>query len=236
MPRIFRTLLVTLALLSAAPLSSRAHTPSPSTHIWTRAVPSVVMIEMADSKGEWMGKGSGFIIKSGEHKYILTAGHCLRDPSLTYTIILWDGSKLPVLRTALGPKDDDVALAQVDDTKLNGCPELSLAEQNPYIGTELYVFGYPWTYKSVVETEGIVSMFGKVGDRDFMFSTAVIWHGNSGGPIIDGDCKVVGIVDAMVQLPLGQSPFYLSVPVEPISKDLAGMVAEITKIAPPTAK
>jgi serine protease Do len=99
----------------------------------------------------------------------------------------------------------DLALLKVDG---NNFPTVELGSfSNVQIGTEVYAIGYP----AVVEeytgvftdttseleptiTRGIISAKKKLVDDTEAFQTdAAISHGNSGGPVIGSDGKVIGV-------------------------------------------
>lgn len=65
----------------------------------------------------------------------------------------------------------------------------------PKIGSDVYIIGHPlglgWTV-----TRGIVSGIRKDGDRTMIQTDAPISPGNSGGPMLDAQGHLVGIVTA----------------------------------------
>lgn len=199
--------------------------PSAATSVYCAAVTSVVLIDMKDSKGHWAGKGSGFVINLGGHKFIATAGHCLSDKKLTYTVVIWDGTVLPVLKKSVST-DADIGLASVDEAGLNSCHALTLADKNAVIGTDIFALGYPYTFRDMCETTGVVSQYLNLNNVDYVAVTAVIWHGDSGGPILDSECNVVGVIAAMLHCD-EQSLFYFAIPVEKLNERVGGLQAAL---------
>ena len=204
-------------------------TASLGASVYSVAAPSVVMIIMKDKAGKYAGKGSGFVICVCAHKYIATAAHCLDNPKYSYTVILWDGSMLPVTKKALGNLTDDVALACVDESKLVGCPALTLANQNALVGEDVLALGYPWFFENLCETRGVVSQYADLNNAHYIGFTATIWHGDSGGPLLDARCHVVGVIDAMLVVPQNQESFYFAVPVSVLQSNLANMIHALSK-------
>lgn len=224
-------LLLVMSILSPqkAVAAQPAVTSSLGASVYSVAESSVVMIIMKDKAGKYAGKGSGFVVCVCAHKYIATAAHCLDNPKYSYTIILWDGSILPVTKKALSDPADDVALACVDEMKLGGCPALTLATQNALVGEDVLALGYPWSFENLCETRGVVSQYAYINNAYFIGFTATIWHGDSGGPLLDANCHVVGVIDAMLVVPQNQEPFYFAVPVSVLQSNLANMIHALSK-------
>jgi len=101
---------------------------------------------------------------------------------------------------------NDLALLKVEGSNF---PTVKIGEaQNMQIGKELYAIGYPsivnklmgilTTEESQLEpsiTKGVVSAKKKLVDGTEAFQTdAAITHGNSGGPAVDSNGMVVGVV------------------------------------------
>lgn len=76
-----------------------------------------------------------------------------------------------------------------------GVKALSLASGLPRLGDEVIVLGYPLDAESLVATRGIVSSTGNESDKDrqVIQTDAAINSGNSGGPLLTLDGRVVGV-------------------------------------------
>jgi len=139
--------------------------------------------------------GSGFIIS--EDGYILTNNHMVEDAK-EVKIELADGRKFDAEIIGTDP-ESDVAVVKINAENL---PYLELADSDELeVGEWVLAIGNPLTLSHTV-TAGIVSAKGRsVGLADFesfIQTDAAINRGNSGGPLINLDGKVVGINTAIV--------------------------------------
>jgi serine protease Do len=141
-------------------------------------------------------QGSGFIISSDG--YILTNNHMV-DEAEKVSIELADGRKFTAEVTGTDP-DSDVAVIKIDASEL---PYLELADSDAIeVGEWVLAIGNPLGLSHTV-TAGIVSAKGRSGFglatiENFIQTDAAINRGNSGGPLINLDGKVVGINTAIV--------------------------------------
>jgi len=139
--------------------------------------------------------GSGFIISSDG--YILTNNHMVTEAEKV-EIELTDGRKFTAKIVGADP-DSDVAVVKIDAENL---PSLELDDSDTLeVGEWVLAIGNPLGLSHTV-TAGIVSAKGRgVGLADienFIQTDAAINRGNSGGPLINLDGKVVGINTAIV--------------------------------------
>ncbi|MHC4424571.1 MAG: DegQ family serine endoprotease [Planctomycetota bacterium] len=141
-------------------------------------------------------QGSGFIISSDG--YILTNNHMV-DEAKKVSVELADGRKFTAEVTGTDP-DSDVAVVKIDANEL---PYLELADSDAIeVGEWVLAIGNPLGLSHTV-TAGIVSAKGRSGFglatiENFIQTDAAINRGNSGGPLINLDGKVVGINTAIV--------------------------------------
>src|SRR5262249_21871721 len=97
----------------------------------------------------------------------------------------------------------DLALLQV---AAGAYPALSLTDREPKLGDSVYILGFPGVVRNhellsrsaqaeATVTNGQVSGFNKdaVG-QDVIQTTAAAAHGNSGGPAVTDDAKVMGVM------------------------------------------
>ncbi len=139
--------------------------------------------------------GSGFIISPDG--YILTNNHMVGDAKKV-EIELTDGRKFIAKIVGTDP-DSDIAVVKIDAENL---PYLELADSDALeVGEWVLAIGNPLNFSHTV-TAGIVSAKGRsVGLADienFIQTDAAINRGNSGGPLLNLDGKVVGINTAIV--------------------------------------
>lgn len=137
------------------------------------------------------GAGSGFVISKKGH--VATNYHVVDSCKQ----ILIDGLKAVIIDSN---KDDDIAILKVsNDYDIVA----SLSYKSAELGEDVLVFGYPLSYifsdEYISLTKGSVSSLSgfKSNLSEFRF-TASTQPGNSGGPIVGKDGKVVGLVSAVL--------------------------------------
>jgi serine protease Do len=138
--------------------------------------------------------GSGFIISPDG--YILTNNHMVEGADKA-TVELADGRKLTAEITGTDP-DSDIAVIKIDADNL---PYLELADSDTLeVGEWVLAIGNPLGFSHTV-TAGIVSAKGRsVGlatIENFIQTDAAINRGNSGGPLLNLEGKVVGMNTAI---------------------------------------
>jgi len=173
-----------------------------------KAMPSVVVIRTESRQyrvaRDWMfgqmyriperlaGQGSGVIItKDG---YVLTNNHVI-DGAETVEVVMNDGTKLPA--KVIG-KDEHTDLAVLKITEENR--EFTAMDQGDSdvlrVGEFVIALGSPFSLSSSV-TMGVVSQKGRsiglLPFEDFIQTDAAVNKGNSGGPLLDVEGKLVGI-------------------------------------------
>ena len=142
---------------------------------------SVVVIQLGG------GHGSGFLI--GDEGYILTNCHVVKDLD-TVRIIMPGGAKFDGRVLGRDPRQD-VALVKIDGAPAKGLrPRL---EDLP-VGTEVFAVGAPFEIKLMGSvSKGIVSSYRADNKGRWLQSDTTINGGNSGGPLVDAQGRVVGI-------------------------------------------
>ncbi|HEU0033317.1 MAG TPA: serine protease [Kofleriaceae bacterium] len=187
-----------------------------------RAFDSTVMIVVADMiDGRLVARGGGSGVIVGKDGSILTNYHVIHDKNgrLHDVYVIGRFSSLdraPQLECAGRPsrsklqRELDLALIKCD-TDLDGrvwtpssagiwatLPEAKSSEVR--MGQRLWVLGYPDSgggglTLSEGEVDGWTGQDGTTG-RDFLKTDASITHGNSGGPVVDDQGRLVGIASA----------------------------------------
>lgn len=143
------------------------------------------------------GQGSGFIITSDG--YIITNNHVVEGAE-KITVKLSSDKELSAKIIGRDP-ETDVAVIKVD---ANNLPTAQLGDSdNLKVGEWVLAIGNPFGLSHTV-TAGIVSAKGRtniglsnVEYQDFIQTDAAINFGNSGGPLLNIDGKVVGINSAI---------------------------------------
>lgn len=135
--------------------------------------------------------GSGFFI--GGSGYFVTNHHVVENARKIH--VLHDSKKL-IAEVVVSSKVADLSILKVD-SKVAGIP---FSDIEPKLGTELFAIGYPQPGiqgLSVKMTKGVVSSSKGFNDDETRFQIdAAVQPGNSGGPLINKDGFLVGIVVA----------------------------------------
>ena len=143
------------------------------------------------------GKGLGSGVLIDEQGSIVTNAHVV-DGAANITVTLHDGSRLPAELIGSDPQSD-VALLHVTLPKGQHTPAQLGDSDKLEIGQKVLAIGHPFGLGYAFST-GIVSGFGRLLEtKQEMFQERVIQTttpfnpGNSGGPLVDSEDRVVGI-------------------------------------------
>ncbi len=157
-----------------------------------------------------VGAGTGFIVSSDG--YIVTNRHVVEDEKAQYTVFLNDedhlGKRVVAEVLALDPSND-LAILKIDKVDL---PYLEFADSELIqIGQTAITIGYALGEFDNTVSKGVVSGlsrsivasrgFGYGGQRlyNLIQTDAAINLGNSGGPMLNIEGKVIGVNVAMAQ-------------------------------------
>jgi len=198
---------------AAAPTTTSTSTtlaPAIAVKVYRTIQPSVVLVE-ADLGGEGDGGlsslGSGVIVnKQGE---IMTANHVV-DGATGVEVIFADGTRTTA-RVASSTPERDIAVLQPDQLPSVVVP--AVLGGGVHVGDDTYSLGNPLGLADSM-TAGVVSGLDRSIDREdgsgdleglIQFDAAVN-PGSSGGPLLNRQGQVVGIVTALAN-PTGQRFF-----------------------------
>lgn len=185
------SILIMLTSLGSARADAPQSTPERVQH-WMN---SVVLLVTGPA---WC---SGVVID--DEGTVATAYHCIANGQKT-EVRLRSGDSY-IGRTKAAAPDDDLALISVPGLAGKVAP-LHLREHNPSQGERLYGLGHPFAPVAIREaqmegmllwsvTEGIVSAVS-----DTLIQTDVSLNpGNSGGPVVDAQGRIVGITSRKLQ-------------------------------------
>jgi len=202
--------------------------------IYERDAPGVVTVistGLQSADGNEAGLGSGFVISGdGEiatNAHVVTsgAGPSIRKASNVY-VRFGDGNQVAADVRGFDPFSD-VALLKVDPAGLTLRP-LPLGSTNDlHVGAPVAAIGSPFAEEQSLSV-GVISGLDRSIESLTGFATtgaiqtdAAINHGNSGGPLLDGRGRVLGI-NAQIQTTTGDgSGVGFAVPVDVVRQSLA---------------
>ncbi|MEV0427943.1 trypsin-like peptidase domain-containing protein [Micromonospora sp. NPDC050495] len=160
-----------------------------------KVLPSVVTVRVASLGGT--SEGSGFVVSADGH--IITNDHVVADGPGKATVIFNDGSTAPGTVVGQDP-ESDIAVIKVAKS---GLKPVEFGDSDALaVGDPVLAVGSPLSLANTV-TAGIVSALdrtmqaGEPGGPTRYYAAiqtdAAVNHGNSGGPLVDGAGRVVGV-------------------------------------------
>ncbi|MCG6917541.1 MAG: serine protease [Deltaproteobacteria bacterium] len=142
--------------------------------------------------------GTGWPIVDG---YVVTSNHVVAGYH-DLVVISRLGEELPA-RLALRDQVKDVAILEVSDVRKLP-PALPLATKKARLGTAVFTIGFPrvdYMGRSPKLFTGVISSVNGLHDDPTSYHTTVpIQPGNSGGPLLNMNGEVVGLVTSMLGL------------------------------------
>ncbi len=202
-----------------------SQTPGPALSVGAFAAirPSLVLIETVGpsaSADATDGRlGSGVVIdEAGD---ILTSLHVVTDAT-SITLTFADGTTSPAEITTRQP-ENDIAVLQAESPPAGLVPATLGNPGAVRVGSEAYVVGSPFGLSASMSA-GVISGLGRTFQEpsggpvlhDLIQIDAAVNPGNSGGPLLDRDGRVIGIVAALIN-PTRQDVFVgigLAVPID----------------------
>ena len=152
-----------------------------------RAQKSLVVVRATDRTGSDSGLGTGFVIEGG---LIATAHHVIGD-GREIRVELPDGKLVPVVEVYASSSRLDLAILKVADLQL---PALTLsADDRTPQGREVVALGHPEGFRNSI-VSGVISGHQDIDGVEMLQLAMSIERGNSGGPVLDRQGSVVGIV------------------------------------------
>lgn len=164
--------------------------------------PAVLGMRSAPFSSPPPGQGSGVIV-DGDRGYVITNYHVIKE-AWEIKVRLAEGK--PLTAHLIGhDMDSDLAVLQIRREEMPNRGLVSAEwgdSQALEVGSLVWALGSPYGLEQTV-TSGIISAkhrAGKVGHplQDFLQTDAAVNPGNSGGPLVDTQGRVVGINTAIV--------------------------------------
>ncbi len=150
---------------------------------------SVVLITTNDNLGRSLKEGSGFIISSEGR---IVTNHHVIEGAASVTIKLSNGAIFRMESKVADDPDHDIAIIKVAGRNL---PALTLISSDLVaVGERVVAIGSPLGLENSV-SDGIVSGFREDEKRrKWIQTTAPVSPGNSGGPLLTTDGRVLGVI------------------------------------------
>lgn len=155
------------------------------------------------------GSGSGFVISADG--YAVTNNHVVTGAASLEVFLGGDSSESYNAQIVGVSECNDLALIKIQQDDL---PFLSWTDGPPTVGEEIYAAGFPLGDPEYTLTRGIVSKADADGETPWSSIDRVIQHdaqtqpGNSGGPLVGNDGRVVGVHYASGDWGTGTSQFF----------------------------
>lgn len=189
-----------LSSCNSAPSAPSAPSAQQLVQSYQQVLPTVVMVRgdrTDDSKKEICNVGTGFFITP---RYVLTVAH-VADLLIKNTVELqlWN-ERIISAKKVTTDKFNDLALLQIDpnDIRSYKIPKLNL-ETYPQVGEMIFIIGSPNSFYGTL-TQGILSRdtskriaFNWYWSCEVYFTDATTEKGNSGSPVFNARCEIIGI-------------------------------------------
>jgi serine protease Do len=182
-----------------------------------------------EQEQKWLG--SGFIVEYKGKDYILTNNHVVRDAE-QLTVSLSDDRKFSGNDLEIIGRDPETEVAVIRIKKGGDLPDIlpgSVEDLN--VGDWVIAIGNPFGLFGTV-TAGVVSAKGRSAVSlskniyaDFIQTDAAINQGNSGGPLINSEGKVVGVNTMIFSQTGGNIGIGFAVPID-IAMDVLESLVE----------
>lgn len=157
--------------------------------------------------------GSGFAISEND---VITNAHVING-ARTIRVVTYNGNEYRAVATAFD-EDLDLALLNVKNTSFSPLVFDSLEEVRP--GNDVYAIGAPKSMAYTL-TKGIVSSKNRlIRGRQYIQIDAAVNEGNSGGPLLNAEGRVLGVITLKLADAEGIG---LAIPITVVSDWLSGI-------------
>jgi S1-C subfamily serine protease len=186
------------AAAGALRLAGAATLPGGAQKNQARLRAAVVTLETAQ------GSGSGFYID--REGYLLTNFHVVNGAKFV-KVKMNNGDKL-VAEVLKVSERDDVALLKSVAVEVD---PLSIRADTLDVGEEVYAIGTPLGVLTSTMTRGVLSADRVIQGQRQLQSDAAVTFGSSGGPLLDGEGRVIGLTKGGMR---GEKGFNFFIPVQ----------------------
>ena len=163
---------------------ANAQTPQ---QIAQKAFASTVLLVMEDANGQPLGLGSGFFVKPNQ---VATNLHVVEGAARGYAKLVGQNTKRDIEGITAVDARRDLVILQISTL---GAPTVSLGDSDTIlVGETVYAVGNPHGLEGTF-SQGIISSVRTVGTDKLLQLTAPISPGSSGGPVLNGQGKVIGV-------------------------------------------
>lgn len=201
-----------------------------ATQIYSQCSPAVCYVEVYDAAGQVTGTGSAFVVE--ENGKLVTNYHVIQDV-YSARVKFPNGKTYSVDNVLAYDVKRDVAVLSIS---AQGLPTLPLGDSSTLVsGQTVYTIGSPQGLDNTI-ANGIVSATNRVVDgQEYIQTTAPISPGSSGGALLDGYGRCVGITTGTLSgqnlnfaVPINDVKEYLDKN-DPITlEELAGATSRVT--------
>jgi S1-C subfamily serine protease len=161
-----------------------------------RATKSAIHAETPGESVEKVSIGTAWPISS---RYVVTNNHVVSESSHV-VLINKDGQEISAW-SVVRDEVNDIALLEVSDSHYLP-PALPLSDTKIRLGAKVFTIGFPGPYimgKLPTVSDGVISGNTGLGNNPGSYQTTVpIQLGNSGGPLLNMNGEVVGMVTSMI--------------------------------------
>jgi len=156
------------------------------------AAEAVLYLEMYDENGELFGSASGFLINDG--RTLVTNYHVIE---YAYHIKAWSEKDEETDVSTVIAYDEVADLAVLYTDRAIDVMSLPVADSDIVRkGDEIFTAGYPLGIANTLADGIVSSKYYNWNDVEIIQITAAISGGNSGGPLLNADGHVIGVVSS----------------------------------------
>jgi S1-C subfamily serine protease/antitoxin component YwqK of YwqJK toxin-antitoxin module len=161
-------------------------------------------IDSKEIEKPWRGSGSGFVITTDG--YIVTNHHVIDDATEIEADLLRGGNWISyTCEVAIADEKSDLAILKITDSTFKHYHTIPFMLQTNLasVGSNVYALGYPLAMstlgKELKFTEGTINARSGFKGELLAYQVSVpIQPGNSGGPLIDMDGNVIGVINSKI--------------------------------------